>query len=346
MSRRILHTDLDQFLAAAELLRRPELAGRPVVVGGSAGRIDDPQARTVVATASYEARAHGVGSGMPMRLARRRLAATDAVFLPSDTEYYEQLSDEVMCLLRDLGEPVEVIGWDEAFIGTDGDPWDLARRIRETIATTGLSCAVGIGDNTLRAKTATGYAKPGGIHELTAANWFATLGADPPGTLPGIGRATAKALAELGITTVTRLAESRPGDVAARLGPNRGPYYVSLGRGMGRTELDTAPWVPRSRSRETTFPTDLTDRSALHTELRTLARRVAADVLTEQRDCVRVGIRVRTSSFRTTTRSRALEPPGRDGEAIAAVAAQLLDELDPDRPVRLLGVRAELAEPH
>lgn len=343
MNRRILHADLDQFLASAELLRRPELTGIPLVVGGDG----DPDARTVVATASYEARVYGVRSGMPMRLAHRKLAKhrPDAVFLPSDKDYYQRVSDEVMRLLRELGAPVEVIGWDEAFVGTDGDPWALARRIRETVGSTGLSCAVGIGDNTLRAKTATGYAKPGGVHELTAANWFATLGHEPPEALPGIGRATARALAELGVGTVTALAESRPGDVAARLGPNRGPYYVSLGRGMGRTELDTGPWVPRSRSRETTFPADLTERAALHAELRTLARRVAGDVEGEARDCVRVGIRVRTSGFRTTTRSRALDPPGRDAAAIAAVAVALLDELDPDRPVRLLGVRAELAEP-
>ncbi|MFP5072495.1 DNA polymerase IV [Pseudonocardia nantongensis] len=343
MSRRILHADLDQFLASAELLRRPELTGLPLVVGGDG----DPDARTVVATASYEAREYGVRSGMPMRLAHRKLAKhrPDAVFLPSDKAYYGRVSDEVMRLLRDLGEPVEVIGWDEAFVGTDDDPWALAHRIRETVATIGLSCAVGIGDNTLRAKTATGYAKPGGVHELTAANWFATLGHEPPEALPGIGRATARALAELGVRTVTALAESRPGDVAARLGPNRGPYYVSLGRGMGRTELDTGPRIPRSRSRETTFPVDLTQRGALHTELRTLAVRVADDVDAEDRDCVRVGIRVRTSGFRTTTRSRALDPPGRDAGAIAAVAAGLLGELDPDRPVRLLGVRAELAEP-
>ncbi|GAA1389368.1 DNA polymerase IV [Pseudonocardia kongjuensis] len=339
MSRWILHADLDQFLAAAEVLRRPELAGRPVVVGGHGG----PDARTVVATASYEARAFGVRSGMPMAAARRR--CPDAVFLPSDTAYYQRVSDEVMRLLRGLGEPVEVIGWDEAFVGTDGDPRALAQRIRETVAGTGLSCAVGIGDNTLRAKTATGYAKPAGVHELTAANWFGTLGAEPPEALPGIGRATGRTLAGLGITTVTRLAESRPGDVAAELGPRRGPYLVSLGRGMGRTELDTGPWVPRSRSRETTFPADLTDRAELHAALRTLALRVADDVAEEGRDCVRVGIRVRTRSFRTSTRSRGLDPPGRDAGPIAAVAATLLDELDPDRPVRLLGVRAELAAP-
>ncbi|MEJ8282042.1 DNA polymerase IV [Pseudonocardia spirodelae] len=345
-ARRILHADLDQFLAAAEVLRRPELAGRPVVVGGDG----DPDARTVVATASYEARAHGVRSGMPMRLARRRLekAGADAVFLPSDTPYYQQVSDDVMVRLRELGAPVEVIGWDEAFLSTDGGDEgarELAGRVRRAVAATGLSCAVGIGDTTLRAKTATGYAKPGGVHALTAANWFATVGALAPDALPGIGRATARALAELGITTVTALAEARPGDVAGRLGPRRGPYYVAIGRGIGRTELDTGPWVPRSRSRETTFPTDLTDRAELHRRLAGLAHRVAGDVAEEDRDCVRVGIRVRTRPFRTTTRSRALTPPGRDGVAIAAVAAVLLDELDPDRPVRLLGVRAELADP-
>ncbi|MER5671189.1 DNA polymerase IV [Pseudonocardia alni] len=337
--RRILHADLDQFLAAAEILRRPELAGRPVVVGGA------PDSRSVVATASYEARAHGVRSGMPMARARARLAGADAVFLAADKPYYQQVSDDVMVRLRALGVPVEVIGWDEAFLSTDDDPRVLAGRVQATVAATGLSCAVGIGDSTLRAKTATGYAKPGGVFELTAANWFATLGDEPPVALPGIGRATSRALAELGITTVTQLAEARPGLVAQRLGPQRGPYYVSLGRGVGRTELDTAPWLPRSRSREETFPADIEDRAELHTRLRELASRVADDVVAEGRDCVRVGIRVRTRSFRTTTRSRALVPPGRDGGAIAAVAAELLDELAPDRPVRLLGVRAELTVP-
>ncbi|WP_224390686.1 DNA polymerase IV [Pseudonocardia sp. ICBG1293] len=339
--RRILHADLDQFLAAAEILRRPELAGRPVVVGGDG----DPASRSVVATASYEARAHGVRSGMPLRRAHARLTGTDAVFLPSDTPYHQQVSDDVMVRLRGLGAPVEIIGWDEAFLSTDDDPRVLAERVRAAVAATGLSCAVGIGDTTVRAKTATGYAKPGGVHELTAANWFATLGGEPPEALPGIGRATSRALAELGITTVTQLAQARPGDVAQRLGPQRGPYYVSLGRGMGRTELDTTPWVPRSRSRETTFPADVEDRTELHVLLRGLAMQVAGDVVAEGRDCVRVGIRVRTRSFRTTTRSRALVPPGRDGGAIAAVAAELLDELAPDRPVRLLGVRAELTTP-
>ncbi len=339
MSRWILHVDLDQFLAAAEILRRPELAGQPLVVGGTGA----PGERSVVATASYEARAHGVSSGTPMRTARRRLP--DAVYLPADNPYYQRVSDEVMDVLRATGEPVEVIGWDEAWVGTDDDPHALAGRIQHDVRSlTGLSCAVGIGDNTLKAKTATGFGKPGGVYELTARNWFAIMGARDPEALPGVGRKTARKLAELGITTVTELAESRPGVVAARLGPRMGPYYVSLGRGMGRTELETGRYVPRSRSRETTFAQDITDPALLRAEIVALAHRVAADVAEEDRDVARVGAKVRTTGFRTRIRSAAIAFPGRSGDAIAEMATLLLDELAPDRPVRLLGVRAEFVD--
>lgn len=340
VSRWILHVDLDQFLAAAEILRRPELAGRPLVVGGTGA----PGERAVVATASYEARAHGVSSGTPMRTARKRLP--DAVYLPADNAYYESVSELVMAALRDIGEPVEVIGWDEAWVGTDGDPHALAARIQHDVrARVVLSCAVGIGDNTLKAKTATGFAKPGGVHELTARNWFATMGSRETDSVPGLGRKTAAKLAELGITTVTQLAESRPDVVAARLGPRMGPYYVSLGRGMGRTELETGRYVPRSRSRETTFAEDITDPDVLRAEIVALAHRVAADVAAEDRDVARVGAKVRTTGFHTRTRSAAIALPGRDGDAIAAIATTLLDELAPTRPVRLLGVRAEFVDP-
>ena len=157
---RVLHVDLDQFLAAVELLRRPELAGRPVVVGGHG----DPTRRGVVATASYAAREYGVRSGMPLRTAARR--CPDAVFLPADNPAYEAASAEVMAVLRDFGPSdgavVEVLGWDEAFVGVTTDaPEELAGRIREAVHTrTRLTCCVGIGDNLLRAKIATEFAKP------------------------------------------------------------------------------------------------------------------------------------------------------------------------------------------
>src|SRR6185295_16673243 len=151
----------DQFIAAVEILRRPELAERPVVVGGRDG---DPTRRGVVATANYVAREYGVRSGMPLRTALKR--CPDAVFLPADNPAYEAASEQVMAVLRDFGPTdgavVEVLGWDEAFVGATTDaPEQLAARIRETVrARTRLTCCVGIGDDLLRAKIATEFAKP------------------------------------------------------------------------------------------------------------------------------------------------------------------------------------------
>lgn len=337
----MLHVDLDQFLAAVEVRRHPELAGRPVVVGGTG----DPASRSVVATASYEARAFGVHSGMPMRLAARK--CPQAVFLPADNPAYEEASAQVMDVLRELPVVVEVIGWDEAFLGWAGaDPEALAAGIRAEIpARTGLTCAVGIGDNTLRAKMATGFAKAGdGVFRLTAHNWFATVGDRPTTALHGIGTRTARKLAELGLHTVTQLAEASPTEVGKRLGPRMGPYYVSLARGIGRTEVEGTPYVPRSRSRETTFQTDIADWPTVVAEVRTLARRVARDVADEGRDVARVGIKVRYAPFLTHTRSLTLPGPARDPEVLEAAAVELAERLDHDRPIRLLGVRAEFAE--
>src|SRR5689334_23610331 len=156
----VLHVDLDQFQAAVEIRRNPDLDGLPIIVGGNG---DPTEARKVVTCASYPARAYGVHAGMPLRTAARK--CPDAVFLPLDTDAYDQASEEVMGLLRDLGHPVEVWGWDEAYLGAElsesDDPIKLAEQIREVVAAgTGLSCSVGISDNKQRAKVATGFGKP------------------------------------------------------------------------------------------------------------------------------------------------------------------------------------------
>ncbi len=147
MTRWVLHVDLDQFIAAVELLRRPELRGRPVVVGGDG----DPTKRGVVATASYEARVYGVHSGLPLRTAARR--CPQAVFLPVDRQAYETVSAKVMSTLRESDAVVEVVGWDEAFLAIDtDDPQAAARRIAERVrAATRLDCTVGIGVSELAA---------------------------------------------------------------------------------------------------------------------------------------------------------------------------------------------------
>ncbi len=163
----VLHVDMDQFIAAVELLRRPELVGLPVVVGGRG----DPTERAVVSTASYEAREFGIRSGMPLRIAVRR--CPDAVFLPVDAPTYEAASAVVMETLRAVpGAVVEVLGWDEAFVGIEtDDPEQVARDLQAAVlAATGLHCSVGIGDTLVRAKTATDFGKPRGRFRLTRDN--------------------------------------------------------------------------------------------------------------------------------------------------------------------------------
>jgi DNA polymerase IV len=341
----VLHVDLDQFLAAVELLRRPDLAGLPVIVGGKG----DPTQRAVVATASYEARRYGVRSGMPLRTAAKR--CPDAVFLPADNTHYEAVSQEVMATLRALpGVVVEVMGWDEAFVGVDtDDPEALARTIQAAVRDrTHLECSIGIGDNMLRAKIATEFAKPGtgtGTYRLTGQNWAEVMFDRPTQALWGIGAKTARKLADLGIHTVRDLATADPAALATELGPALGPWYVQLGRGIGRAEVEGTPWVPRSRSHETTFQENLTDWADVRTEVAALARRVAHEISADSRPAARVAVKVRFAPFSTYTRSATLDAPTTDAEQLAAAALDVLEKFTSRRPVRLLGVRAEFPPP-
>jgi len=333
----ILHVDLDQFIAAVEFARRPELRGKPIVVGGNG----DPTERAVVATASYEAREFGVHSGMPLRTAAKR--CPDALFLPSDPPAYLAVSERVMTTLREFPVVVEVLGWDEAFLGTGtGDPHALAEAVKAAVAAeTGLSCAVGIGDNKLRAKLATGFGKPGGIFRLTQDNWWDVMAQRPTDALWGIGSKTAKKLAELGVHTVLDLAGADPDALAARFGPRTGPWLRLLGGGIGETEVSGTPYVARSRSRETTFQHDLTDPADMATEVSVLAKRVAQDVLDEGRPAARVAVKVRFKPFMTHMHSITLPEPTSDAAELDRAAQEVLGMFELTRPVRLLGVRAE-----
>jgi DNA polymerase-4 len=335
----VLHVDLDQFIAAVEVLRRPELRGKPVVVGGDG----DPAKRGVVATASYEARAFGVHSGLPMRTAARR--CPDCVFLPVDRAVYEAASDAVMTALRSLGAVTEVMGWDEAFVGVDSDdPEGFARRVQQTIsAATQLDCTVGIGENRLQAKLATNFGKPAGVFRLTHASWFEHLGGEPVSALWGVGAKTAAKLAELGIQTVADLAGADIGAVAARFGPTIGPWLVQTARGLDGSTVSGEPYVPRSRSREVTFQKDLADWDQVRAEVAQIARRVTQDVIAEGRQAVRIVVKVRYKPFFTSTHGVPLEAPTADPAAIEQAALAALAKFTDRRPVRLLGVRAEFA---
>jgi DNA polymerase-4 len=340
MTEWFLHVDLDQFQVSAELLRRPELRGRPVVVGGDG---DPTRARQVVTCASYEARALGVRAGLPMRAAARK--APDAVYLPLDMAHYEVVSGQVMGTLRDTGWPLEVWGWDEAFLGVMApDPEALARSIQALVLdATGLPCSIGIGDNKLRAKVGTGFGKPAGVYRLTRDNWMDVMGDRPVRALWGVGARGAARFAEHGIDTVAALAAADPTDLAAWWGPTTGPRYRALARGDGETTIRTEPWVARSRSHQTTFPDDLVGRDDIERELRLLAAQVVADVLAEDRVITKVAVIVRNTAFFTESHIRTLPAPTTAVEDVAAAAIVLLDKFELRRPTRLLGVRVDLA---
>nr|WP_208381548.1 DNA polymerase IV [Paenarthrobacter ilicis] len=336
-----MHVDLDQFIAAVEVLRRPELAGKPIIVGGRG----DPTERAVVSTASYEARAFGVGSGMPLRIAARKVP--DAIILPVDKDAYLEASDQVMATLREQpGATVQVLGWDEAFVGVETtDPEAYARKIQQAVLEhTQLHCSVGVGDTLVRAKNATDFGKPAGIFRLTKDNWLDVMGAKPTKELWGIGPKISARLGKHGITTVSELAAADPQSLVPEFGPKMGPWYAQLGRGEGATEVDDTPWVARAHGRETTFQEDLTEPAQVEEAIKELTARVLEDVAAEERPVIGLTLKVRYKPFFTKTYARKIPETG-SGDEVLARALELMEKIEPDRPIRLLGLRAEMAMP-
>jgi len=337
----VLHVDLDEFIAAVEILRRPELRGRPVVVGGDG----DPSKRGVVSTANYVARRFGIRSAMPLRTAYRRCPG--AVFLPVDAQAYLAASREVMATLRSFPAIVEVAGWDEAFLAIDAaDPEALAAEIQAAVLDrTRLWCSIGVGDNKLRAKLASGFAKPRGVSRLTSANWREVMGGRGTSELWGIGSRTAAKLEGLGIRTVDDLAAADDDALARRFGPRTGPWLRRLALGEDHGPVTDEPRVPRGRGRERTFQRNVSDPDEIRDAVSSLARELVEDLAEEPRPVVRVVVKVRFAPFFTSTHGASLPEPTSDPAAIEEAALRALAMFELDRPIRLLGVRAELAEP-
>jgi DNA polymerase-4 len=262
------------------------------------------------------------------------------VFLPVDADAYNEVSERVMAVLRDTGQPVEVLGWDEAFVGVDtADPESFARALAADVrAATELDCSVGIGENKLQAKIATGFGKPAGVFRLTSATWFDLLGDRPPDAIWGIGAKTTAKLATLGIGTVRELAAADPDRLAREFGPMTGPWLVLLGRGRGDDEVDPTPYVARSHGREVTYQRNIADWTQVTAEVTRLARQVETEV---DRPVARVVVKVRYAPFDTVTHG---VPLAGDFAAAALAALALFEPGVPPRPVRLLGVRAEFAD--
>ncbi len=333
-----MHLDMDAFFAAVEQLRRPELRGKPVVVGGDG----NPHKRGVVSTASYEARAFGIHSAMPLRTAFKK--CPQAIFLPVDFRAYREYSGRVMGILRDYSSQIEQWGVDEAFADlSDGaeDPVAVAGAIKERIrAELQLTASIGLGSNKLLAKIAANLQKPDGLSVIWESEAEERLSGMPATVLWGIGPKTAARLHEaLGVVTVGDLQRLSLEQLQETLGPNHGEYLYHVCRGRDDSPIVTS-WEPKSYSRETTFQVDVRKRETLLRVITRLATDVWEECVSEDGYLPRtVTLKLRYHNFRTHTRALTLPEPTGDQALLLHTASNLLDRLTLDRPVRLVGVR-------
>ncbi|MDA8095643.1 MAG: DNA polymerase IV [Betaproteobacteria bacterium] len=355
---RIAHLDMDAFYASVELLRYPELRGRPVVIGGrQAGaplirrngicrfaQLRDYAGRGVVTTCTYEARALGVSSGMGLMKAAR--LAPDAILLPADFEAYRHYSARFKAAVSEIAPKIENRGIDEIYIDlTDvpGDSRALGHRIQQAVLdATGLSCSIGITPNKLLSKICSDLHKPNGLTLLDMAGVPARIWPLPVERINGIGpKATAK-LAGLGIATIADLAQADPGMLQRHFGPSYASWLHRAAHGEGDAAVITHS-EPKSISRETTFERDLHprhDRGTLSDIFTRLCWLVAED-LRHKGYCARtIGIKLRFDDFRTVTRDLSLPAASAEPAVIRRAAGACLKRVRLDRRLRLLGVRA------
>jgi DNA polymerase-4 len=295
--------------------------------------------RAVVATASYAAREYGIRSGMPLRTAAR--LCPDAVFLPPDFGHYRERSRGVMAALERQVERVEVVGLDEAYLDLSGfeRPRAAARQIKAAvIEETALGCSIGIGPNKLVAKVASDADKPDGFLELTREQARERFAEASPGLIPGIGPKTLERLEARGVNTLGRLGAMPEARLAEWFGGNLGPHLGRLARFEDDRPLDTVR-VAKSESRETTFDRDLVGLPALEPVLERLTTDLCDTLAGGNRRGRTVGIKVRFADFRTVTRARTIDQAVNEHSVVLGLAGDLLRELQPQAPVRLLGVR-------
>ena len=345
MVRTILHVDMDAFFASVELLRRPELRGQPVVVGGNGPR-------GVVAAASYEARSYGVFSAMPSARARR--LCPHAVFLPGDHAHYAEVSGRVMGIFRSVTPLVEPLSLDEAFLDVTGarrragDGPTIARYLRQRVLDEeGLTCSIGVAPVMFLAKLATSDAKPRpsrrgpvlgpGVAVVEPGRELAFLHPLPVGALWGVGPATLARLERYGVRTVGDLARMPLATLEGAVGKAHGRHLHDLAHGIDPRSVDPDQEV-KSISHEETYPTDRFDPDELRTEAVRMADAVAARLRRHGSVARTVTIKVRFGDFRTITRSATPPEAVATGPAVARVAKDLLAKVDVAPGVRLLGV--------
>jgi DNA polymerase-4 len=342
--RTILHVDMDAFYASVEQHDRPELAGQPVVVGGSGGR-------GVVAAASYEVRRYGVRSAMPMREALRR--CPQAVVVAPRFKRYREISGRVFEVFREFTDQVEGLSLDEAFLDVTGSislfgsgeamAREIKKRIRER---TGLTASVGVSHNKLLAKLGSGMHKPDGLTVIRPRDVEATLDPLPVGRLFGIGPKTAARLEKEGFYTLGQLRRAPESALWPLLKRETRTFQD---RAAGIDERPVVSDAPEKQiSSEETFDVDIRDHKLMQERLAQLADRTTGRLRARQYKAGMVSIKVRRRDFETFTRQRSFNPPTQETRLIAQVAADLLEHWLAEQPraaVRLLGVGVSDLEP-
>lgn len=332
-TRTIAHLDMDAFYASVELRRRPELRGQPVIVCGSGPR-------AVVTTASYEARKlAGIHSAMPAAVARRRLP--NAVYLRPDFPAYREASARVMEVLRRNVEIVEVVGLDEAYLDLTGifSPKATMRRVAAEIrGETGLTCSVGISESRMLAKIVSELGKPAGLVVLSREQALERFAQESPGLVPGIGPKTVTRLERMGVRTLTDLRLCEQGELESTFGPRSGAWLHARGRLWDETPV-TVSRETKSQSVETTFDVDVRDRAEIERHLGEQAAELCRRLRKRELEGRTIGIKIRLDDWTNVTRSHTVEAATNDPAVVAPVALELLRAYDPQRPVRLLGVR-------
>ncbi len=373
--RLVAHLDMDAFYASVELLRYPELRGLPVVIGG--GRRHQPvettDARTgtvtrtfarlagyagrgVITTATYEARALGVGSAMGLMKAAQR--APQAILLPADFDRYRAYSRRFKDAVRAIAPRIEDRGIDEIYVDltgvrlpehdadADDDPWwrarDVAKALKAAVReATGLGCSIAVAPNKLLAKIASDLDKPDGLTILREADVPVRIWPLPARRVNGIGPKAAAKLAALGFGTVGELAHADPALLRLHFGAHYGAWLLEAAQGRDEREVVTES-EPKSVSRETTFERDLSarhDRARLSEVFAWLCERVAADLARKGYAGRTIGVKLRFDDFRTVTRDTTLEAATQDAGEILHAARTCLRRIELARRIRLLGVR-------
>ena len=325
--------DCDAFYATVELLRRPELRGRPVIVAGSGPR-------AVVTTASYEARKFGVGSAMPASRARR--LCPQAIVIPPDFAAYREKSAEVWALVAErLASPMQHVSLDEAYADVTAveKPLRVLRAlVAEVRAETGITISVGVGPSRLVAKTASDADKPAGFVVLSRADAAVRFAPAPTRLLQGIGPRTQERLEQMGITTIAHLQAVAESVLVARFGARMGHWLKARAEFHDDSPVESSR-LAKSRSSETTFDTDVDDFETLRSTVRKLAADVCEGLGRKGTKGRTIGIKLRYDNFKTVTRDRTLPDPTQDAHTIRRAAGECLKRVPLERRIRLLGVR-------